>query len=115
MVRLRSRKANKVAAKHLAVAAKHLSAGNKNEFYEAIARGLYGYLSDKLNIPVADLNQENITSQLKARALDEGTIKQLADTIDLCEMARFAPVTGISQQQVFDKAKNIINEIEDKI
>jgi len=115
IVKLKSRKANKIAAKHLAIAAKQLSAGNKNEFYEAIARGLYGYLSDKLNIPVADLNQENITSQLKARALDEGTIKQLADTIDLCEMARFAPVTGISQQQVFDKAKNIINEIEDKI
>lgn len=115
IVKLKSRKANKIAAKHLAIAAKQLSAGNKNEFYEAIARGLYGYLSDKLNIPVADLNQENITSQLKARALDEGTIKQLADTIDLCEMARFAPVTGISQQQVFDKAKTIINEIEDKI
>ena len=115
LVKLKSRKANKVAAKHLAIAAKQLSAGNKNEFYEGVARGLYGYLSDKLNIPIADLNKENITDQLKARALDEGTINQLADTIDLCEMARFAPVTGISQQQVFDKAKNIINEIEDKI
>jgi len=115
LVALRSRKANKIAAKHLANAAKQLSAGNKNEFYEAVARGLYGYLSDKLNIPVADLNQENITTQLKARALDEAIIKQLADTIDLCEMARFAPATGISQQQVFDKAKNTINEIEDKI
>jgi len=115
IVKLKSRKANKVAAKHLANAAKQLSAGNKNEFYEAVARGLYGYLSDKLNIPVADLNKENITDQLKARALDESTINQLADTIDLCEMARFAPVTGISQQQVFDKAKNTINEIEDKI
>ena len=115
IVKLKSRKANKVAAKHLANAAKQLSAGNKNEFYEAVARGLYGYLSDKLNIPVADLNKENITDQLKARALDEGTINQLSDTIDLCEMARFAPVTGISQQQVFDKAKNTINEIEDKI
>lgn len=115
LVKLKSRKANKVAAKHLANAAKQLSAGNKKEFYEAVARGLYGYLSDKLNIPVADLNKENITYQLKARALDEGTIKQLDDTIDLCEMARFAPVTGISQQQVFDKAKNTINEIEDKI
>lgn len=115
LVKLKSRKANKVAAKHLANAAKQLSAGNKKEFYEAVARGLYGYLSDKLNIPVADLNKENITYQLKARALDEGTIKELDDTIDLCEMARFAPVTGISQQQVFDKAKNTINEIEDKI
>lgn len=115
LVKLKSRKANKVAARHLANAAKQLSAGNTKQFYEAVARGLYGYLSDKLNIPVADLNKENITDQLKARALDQTTINQLADTIDLCEMARFAPVTGISQQQVFDKAKNTINEIEDKI
>jgi len=115
VVKLKSRRANKIAAKHLAIASKQLSAGNKQAFYEAVARGLYGYLSDKLNIPVADLNKENITGQLKIKGLDDTTINQLADTIDLCEMARFAPVTGISQQQVFDKAKNTINEIEDKI
>jgi hypothetical protein len=115
LVKLKSRKANKIANKHLAVAAKQLAAGDKKAFYEAIARGLYGYLSDKLNIPVADLNKENITSQLKAKQLDSGTLNQLVDTMDLCEMARFAPVTGISEQQVFDKAKLTINEIEEKI
>ena len=56
-VKLKSRRANKIAAKHLAIAAKQLSAGDKQAFYEAVARGLYGYLSDKLNIPVADLKQ----------------------------------------------------------
>jgi hypothetical protein len=30
-------------------------------------------------------------------------------------MARFAPVSGISEQEVFEKAKNMINNIEDKI
>lgn len=115
LVKLKSRKANKIANKHMAFAAKQLSAGDKKAFYEAVARGLYGYLSDKLNIPVADLNKENITAQLKARALDGSTLNQLVDTMDLCEMARFAPVTGISEQQVFDKAKHTINEIEEKI
>jgi hypothetical protein len=115
VVRLKSRRANKIAAKHLAMANKQLVAGDKKAFYEAVARGLYGYLSDKLNIPVADLNKDNITGQLKVRGLDDHTIKQLDDTMDLCEMARFAPVSGISEQQVFDQAKNTINEIEDKI
>jgi len=114
-VRLKSRQANKIAAKHLANANKQLIAGDKKAFYEAVARGLYGYLSDKLNIPVADLNKENITAQLKLKGLDDSTINQLDDTMDLCEMARFAPVTSISEQQVFDKAKNTINEIENKI
>lgn len=115
LVKLKSRKANKIANKHLAVAAKQLAAGDNKAFYEAVARGLYGYLSDKLNIPVADLSKENITTELKKRAVDSSTINQLSETIDLCEMARFAPVKGISEQQVFDKAKLTINEIEEKI
>jgi hypothetical protein len=115
IVRVRSREASRMAAKHLAFAQKELTAGNRSAFYDAVAKGLYGYLSDKLNIPVSDLNKENIVTQLEARKLDNAIITQLVDTMDLCEMARFAPVTGISEQQVFDKAKNTINEIEDKI
>jgi len=115
IVRVRSREASRMAAKHLALAQKELTAGNKSAFYDALAKGLYGYLSDKLNIPVSDLNKENIITQLQARKLNSTVITQLVGTMDLCEMARFAPVTGISEQQVFEKAKNTINEIEDKI
>lgn len=115
LVKVKSRGAGKMAAKHLANAQKELTAGKKSAFYDAVAKGLYGYLSDKLNIPVADLNKENIIAQLQSQSLESTKINQLVDTMDLCEMARFAPVTGISEQQVFDKAKNSINEIEDKI
>jgi len=115
IIKVRSREASRMAAKHLEFAQKELTAGNRSTFYDALAKGLYGYLSDKLNIPVSDLNKENIIAQLQTRKLDSAVITQLVDTMDLCEMARFAPVTGISEQQVFDKAKNTINEIEDKI
>jgi len=109
---VKGRNANKVAAKHLANAKKQLLEGNRNTFYEDIYRGLYGYLSDKLNISAADLNRENIGEKLRARAVNEKLILQLTDTLDLCEMARYAPVSGISEQEVFDKAKNIISDIE---
>jgi hypothetical protein len=115
VVLVKSRKAGRIAAKHLAAANKELAAGNKMAFFEAIAKGLYGYLSDKLDIPIADLNKENISGRLKARSVSDPVIQQLNDTIDSCEMARFAPVSGISQQQVFENAKNLINEIEDKL
>jgi hypothetical protein len=115
LVLVKSRKAAKIAAKHLANAGKQLTAGDSKAFYEAIFKGLYGYLSDKLNIPAANLDKEYIAAQLKARNIDDAVIKQLIDTIDLCEMARFAPVSFISEQEVFDKSKNIISEIEDKI
>ncbi len=114
-VKVKSRGAGKMAAKHLANAQKELATGNKSAFYEAVTKGLYGYLGDKLNIPVADQNKENIVTALQSRNLDAATIRQLTDTMDLCEMARFAPVTGISAQQVLDQAKNTINEIEQKL
>jgi hypothetical protein len=115
VVGTKSRKAGRVAAKHLAVAKQRLAANDIKAFYEDLFRGLYGYLSDKLNIPYADLNREKIADELKARSLDESLINEMLDTLDMCEMARYAPVSGITGQQVFDKAQTMINNIESKI
>lgn len=115
VVKVKGRRASKVAAKHLANAKKQLAAGNSKLYYEAVFRGLYGYLSDKLNIPVSELTKENIAAGLNKRGVDQSLISQLIDTLDLCEMARYAPVSGISEQEVFEKAKVTIDGIEDKI
>jgi hypothetical protein len=115
LVLVKSRLASKIAAKHLANAQKQLLSNNTKAFYEAVFKGIYGYLSDKLNISAADLNKETIASNLKSRSLNESLINQLLDTLDLCEMARYAPVTHISEQEVFEKAKGIINNIENEI
>ncbi|SEB05681.1 Oxygen tolerance [Pedobacter hartonius] len=113
LVKVKSRKAGKVAVRHLANAEKQL--GNKNEFYDAIFKGLYGYLSDKLNISMADLNRETIVSSLRTRKVNEQLTEQLTDTLDRCEMARYSPVTQLSEREVLEKAKHIINSIEDEI
>ncbi|RKR84945.1 oxygen tolerance protein BatD [Mucilaginibacter gracilis] len=112
VVKVKNRRAAKLAAKHMANAQHELQAGNTKAFYEAVSRGLYGYLSDKLNIPAADLNQENIAAELKNRSVDDALIQKLLNTLNLCEMARFAPVSGVSQQDVFNGAKSTINDIE---
>jgi hypothetical protein len=111
-VKVKERNANKLAAQHLAVAKKQLEGGHEKAFYEAVYKGLYGYLSNKFNIDAADLSQENIRERLQQSGVNESLISQLTDTLNLCEMARYAPVSGISQQEVFNKAKNIINDIE---
>jgi hypothetical protein len=115
IVKVKSRRAGKIAAKHLANAQKQLSANNAKEFYEDVFKGLYGYLSDKLNISYANLDRETISTALKGRSVKSQLIGQLLDTLDLCEMARYAPVTHISKQEVFEKAKGIINDIENEI
>lgn len=111
-VKVKGRNANKIAAKHLSSAQKQLASGNKTLFYQDVYKGLYQYLSDKFNISAAELNKDNITEKLTAAGIKADLIHQLTDTLDLCEMARYAPVTGIAEQEVFDKAKRIINDIE---
>jgi hypothetical protein len=115
IVKVKNRRAAKLAAKHMADAQKQLQAGDKKAFYEAVSKGLYGYLSDKLNIPAANLDQENIKAGLEARKLDDAVIARLMNTLELCEMARFAPVSGVSQQEVFEGARTTINDIETRI
>ncbi|WP_133577907.1 BatD family protein [Pedobacter metabolipauper] len=112
VVVVKERKAGKLAVKHLETAQKQLQAGNQKAFYEAIYRGLYGYLADKFNIAAAALNKDHIAVQLRERKMSEGLITQLIETLDLCEMARYAPVSGTGEQQVYEKAKQIINDIE---
>ncbi|GAB3914048.1 BatD family protein [Mucilaginibacter boryungensis] len=115
IVKVKSRKASKIARKHLANAQAQLATKNKSGFYEALFKGIYGYLSDKLNIPYANLDKETIAEALRKRSVNETLITRLQDNLDLCDMARFAPVTGISEQEVFEKTKNTINDIEDEL
>jgi hypothetical protein len=115
LVLVKGRKAGRVAARHLADARGQLASGNTAAFFDAIAKGLNGYLSDKLDIPLADLNKETIETRLRARSISGTVIQQLSDTKDRCEMARFAPASAISPQQVLENANNIINEIENKL
>ncbi|GAA4788381.1 BatD family protein [Olivibacter ginsenosidimutans] len=112
LAKVKGRNANKVAAKHMANAHKQLQNGDKKLFYEAVYKGLYGYLSDKFTIAAADLNKENIAEQLRLRGKSDSLIDQLIETLDLCEMARYAPVVGTSEQEVYEKAKHIIQAVE---
>lgn len=115
VVKVKSRKAGKVAAKYLAEAQKQLDLSNSKKFYEAIFKGLYGYLSYKLNIDMADMSKESITKHLESKISDQAVIQNLIEVLDTCEMARFAPVSSLAEKDVFDKSKSIINDIESKI
>lgn len=114
-VKVKSRKAGKAAGLRLAKVQKELSTNNTNTFYEEIFKGLFGYLSDKLNIPYANLDKENIVSALRSKAVDGQLIQQVKDTIDICEMARFAPVTYIAKPELFEQTKTLISNLEAKL
>lgn len=88
---LRNKKANKVANKRLKLAKKHLQAQDKAKFYEEILRAVWGYLSDKLTIPVAKLNRDNIEVELSKFGADETLKSDFMQILDTSEFARYAP------------------------
>ena len=88
---VRTKKANKIAVRRLKNAGKLLSENKKEEFYDEVLRALWGYLSDKLNIPQSSLSKDNVEVELTKYGVDEALIKEFMDILNTCEFARYAP------------------------
>ena len=108
----KNKKANKISKKRLKVAATYMKQGDKEAFYDEVIRALWGYLSDKLNIPVADLSRNTVTQTLKNREIDEVVITNFVEVIDNCEFAKYAPASVENQmEQDYNKARQVINKL----
>lgn len=113
-VLVKNRKANKVAKKRLISAEKLMQDKQKEKFYDEIFRALYGYLSDKLNIPVADLSKEKITHSLKEKNVSEELNQKLISTLDNCEFARYAPAAVSDDlNKIYADTSDLIGEMEE--
>ncbi len=112
---LKKKQATKVAGKRLGEAKKHLQAGDKKKFYDETAKALWGYLSDKLNIPQSELSKETATVALTGKGINADTSRKIFSIIEECEMALFASVSGGSMESVYNNAETIINELESQL
>ena len=109
----RAGKANKVATKRLKKASKLMSENKSVEFYDEVLRALWGYVGDKLNIPVEQLSHDNISQRLSERNVDEETISQFIGALDECEFERYAPGDPKgNMNKVYEKAMTAIEKIE---
>ncbi|HSP05910.1 MAG TPA: BatD family protein, partial [Acidobacteriota bacterium] len=113
---VRSRNARKVAQQRLAKAGKLLQEKKQVEFYAEVSRALWGYLSDRLGIPVAELSREAVQAALQARSVTTETIVSIAGTMDQCEFARFAPAgDSLQMENFFQGAVRLVSSIEDQL
>ncbi len=111
---MRGKKANKVAGKRLKLAAKLMAAGKSSEFYDEVLRALWGYVADKLSIPVSKLSRENIEEKLSARNASQSDIDTFLEALDECEFERYAPGDAAgNMQKTYDKAVSAITNIEE--
>ena len=112
----RAGKANKVATKRLKKASKLMADNKPGEFYDEVLRALWGYVGDKLNIPVEQLSHDNISQRLSERGVGEETIAQFIGALDECEFERYAPGDPKgNMNKVYEKAMMAIEQIEGRM
>lgn len=113
VVGTRNRQANKVARNRLKLANSFMSQQLYTAFYEELHKALVGYLSDKLMLPMSELNRERIAEVLLGRGADASLVSRLMAVLDACEYARYAPQTdALQMQQQYAEGVDVLSKIE---
>lgn len=116
VAKMRTKKANKVAAKRMKLAGKLLSENKKEDFYDEVLKALWGYISDKLNIPVSRLSKDNIEEKLKNHGISSDLIIEFLNALNDCEFARFAPGNeNQAMDKIYSSSINVISKMENSI
>ncbi|MDX2415065.1 MAG: BatD family protein, partial [Bacteroidales bacterium] len=114
--KVKNRKAAKVAAKRLKSVKEYLKESDNKEFYAELLRAMWGYLSDKLGLPIADINSDLVCERLKHEGISEETIEQLIYIIETCEFSRYSPQGEQDlSRDLINKAAYVIKIIEDEV
>ena len=107
------RKAQKLAKKYLSEAQKQL--GKKEAFYEALERALHNYLKAKLGIETADISKEKITEILEDKKIEKRTIIQFIEVLKSSDFARYTPYTATQMKAEFERAKEVIIQLDKQL
>ena len=114
VVKMRGKRANKIARKRLKKACRLMFEHNSAEFYDEVLRALWGYVSYKLNMPVESLSKENIKEKLASRGVNEDILGKFISALEECEFERYAPGDEAgNMEKTFQSAMTAIIEIED--
>lgn len=116
VAKMRTKKANKVAVKRMKLAGKLLAENKKDVFYDEVLKALWGYISDKLNIPVSRLSKDNIEEELRKYGVEDSLIKEFLAALNDCEFARFAPGDdNQAMDKVYTASLTVISKMENSI
>lgn len=109
----KNRRATKMALKRLKQAGDFLDKNLYTAFYESLHQALIGFISDKLNMDMTDINKENIAAALSDRGASERQTRDFTALLDACEFARYAPDAGHEAMRThFDGAVASISSLD---
>ncbi len=114
-VKVRNRRANKMALKRLCKSKGYMDDGKESLFYEETMRALYGYISDKLNIPVSDLSKDNIEERMIGGGIVQGDVEAMIKLLSDCELARYSSGASLNMGSVYQASLDIIGRFENRL
>ena len=88
----RKRRAHPLARRHLKRAEELLASGDAAAFYEELERAVLGFVGNRLNIAELGLTRSQLLDRLATVGVPEASLKSLAQLLEECDKARFAPV-----------------------
>lgn len=110
---LRQQGAGKVAQERLATAKTLMKADKSRDFYDEISQALWGYVGDKLGIPLSELTKENVREKLVTQQVAEADTERFVALLNTCEMALFAGMDNAADMsKTYDEAAAVITNIE---
>ena len=115
VVLVRGKRANKVAVQRFRAAERYMKEENRHAFYEEMLKALWGYMSDKFNIPVANLTKEYVREELQKRGISAEDAACYTSIISQCDEAQYSPVASTQMSEVYAEGINIVSQIESHI
>ena len=115
LVLVRGKRANKMAVQRFRAARKYMELRDRRAFYEEMLRALWGYMSDKLNIPVALLTKERVREELLRRRIATEVTDRFTQIITRCDEAQYSPSTSAEMSEIYAEGVELVSEIESKI
>ncbi len=112
---VKQQRASKTALKRLSAAKTFMDARERDKFLDELFKALWGFVSDKLGIPVADLSKETAGSALRSKGVHEELIQEFIRATDNCEFARFAGNTTNDEEALYHQGLAVITQLEERL
>ncbi|MDC1308929.1 hypothetical protein N8Y96_02250, partial [Saprospiraceae bacterium] len=109
---IQAQNAEKVAIAKLSVAKSLMNAGSIRQFYEEIQNGIFGYLSDRLEVPYSQMNKSDINKILTDKNVPQDFTDRVSTILQKAEMALFANAGSVGMQESYNGAKELILGLE---
>jgi len=109
---IRRQEASSVAQQRLETAQSHKSNNDSKAFHEEIVVALKKYFTDKYDIQALHIKKNELLAALKQKEISESILVDIKEIIDQSELAIYAPGSSTQMEGIYNKAVNVISQLE---